>query len=79
MVGLMGSDCSEEQAKLILAKVEIDGRIWFMSDGDEAGVRCADSMFEQLSPYRFARWVKLKNGQQPTDCTSEDFRAMLSV
>jgi DNA primase len=79
VVGLMGSDCSEEQAKLILAKVEIDGRIWFMSDGDEAGVRCAHSMFEQLSPYRFAKWVKLKNGQQPTDCTSEDFQAMLSI
>jgi DNA primase len=79
VVALMGSDCSEEQAKLILAKVEVDGRIWFMSDGDEAGIRCAHSMFEQLSPYRFARWVKMKDGQQPTDCTSEDFQAMLSV
>jgi len=25
------------------------------------------------------RWVKLKDGQQPTDCTVEDFQAMLSL
>lgn len=50
-----------------------------MSDKDEAGIRCAHSMFEQLSPYRFARWVNLKDSQQPTDRTSEDFQAMLSL
>ncbi|MGD0137375.1 MAG: hypothetical protein ABSD28_00730 [Tepidisphaeraceae bacterium] len=64
---------------MILAKVEIDGRIWLLPDGDEAGARCAHSMLDQLSPYRFVRWVKLKDGQQPTDCTVEDFQAMLSL
>jgi DNA primase len=64
---------------MILAKVEIDGRIWLLPDGDEAGARCAHSMLDQLSPYRFVRWVKLKDGKQPTDCTVEDFQAMLSL
>jgi hypothetical protein len=32
VVAIMGSDCSEEQAKLILEHVEFDGRIWIMSE-----------------------------------------------
>jgi DNA primase len=79
VVALMGSDSSEAQAKMILAKVKIDGRIWLLPDGDEAGSRCANSMMRQLTPYRFVRWVKLKDGQQPTNCSSEDFQAMLSI
>ena len=36
-VAVMGSDCSEEQATLIFGRVDFDGRIWIMSDGDEGG------------------------------------------
>jgi DNA primase len=78
-VAVMGSDCSETQSKLILEKVEMDGRIWILTDGDEAGRRLADSLLVQLSPYRFVRWAKLKHGEQPTDCTIDDLQAMLSV
>lgn len=77
-VALMGSHCSDEQAKLILAKLNPDGRIWLMPDGDDAGVKCAESLLEQLSPHRFVRWVRLHNGEQPTDCTLADLEALLS-
>jgi len=76
---LMGNSISSTQVNLLRQALHADGRLWILTDGDDAGVRCAHSMFERLSPYRFSRWVKLKKGQQPTDCTSEDFQAMLSL
>jgi DNA primase len=78
-VALMGSDCSDAQAKLILQKVELDGQIALMPDGDDAGRRCANILLEKLSPYRYVRWLKLDQGKQPTDCTPEQLQAMLSV
>jgi DNA primase len=66
-VALMGSSCSEEQAKLIVDLVKPDGKVWVLPDGDEAAIRCAKSVLEQVSPYRFIRWVVLGEGQQPTD------------
>jgi DNA primase len=78
-VALMGSDCSEEQSKLVLAKVEIDGRIWLMPDGDDAGRHCAESMLSRLAPYRFVRWIKLAKDHQPTDHSAADLQAMLSI
>lgn len=78
-VALMGSDCSPEQAKLILEKVDLDGRIWIMPDGDDAGRRCAQQLLQELSPYRFVRWVKLDEGEQPTDQTMDAMQAMLTM
>jgi DNA primase len=78
-VALMGNSISSVQADLLQKILDADGRLWILTDGDEAGVRCAHSMLHQLSPYRFVRWVKLKDRQQPTDCKIEEFQTMLSV
>jgi len=78
-VALMGSDCSEEQAKLIADTVLPEGRVWLLSDGDEAGARCAGSVLSQVAAQRWTRWVKLNENEQPTDCTGEELAALLSI
>jgi DNA primase len=79
VVALMGCDCSPEQGKLILGLVESDGRIWIMSDGDPAGERCAQSMFTAVGRHRFVRRVNLGEGEQPTDCISDELDALLNM
>jgi DNA primase len=79
VVALMGNSISIAQANSVRNVLQADGRLWILTDGDEAGVRCAHSILGRISPYRFVRWVKLNDGQQPTGCTSEGFRAMLSL
>ena len=77
-IAVMGADCSEEQAKLVLDRVEFDGRVWIMSDGDEGGARLAQNLFERVAPYRFVRWVKLRDGEQPTSLSSDELAAVLT-
>jgi DNA primase len=72
VVALMGSSCSKEQAEWIRQKVIEDGTVWVMTDGDDAGRRCAGSIFVQVGPERLVRYVKLAEGEQPTDWTPED-------
>jgi DNA primase len=80
VVGLMGADCSERQAELIVSLVKPDGRVWLMPDGNqtgnrnEAGKRCAQSLLLQVSPHRFVRWVKLGDDMQPTDLSAEQLK-----
>lgn len=69
-VALMGSECSDEQAELIVAAVKPAGRLWLMPDGDRAGERLAQQLFALLSPRRFVRWYKLGERRQPTDVPS---------
>ena len=45
--------------------------------GDEAGHRCAASVLTEITPHRWARWVKLDPGRQPTDCRAEELAALL--
>ena len=71
VVGLMGSSCSAQQAKLALDLVHRTGRIWILTDGDVAGHQCGLSLLEQLSPERLCRWVRLDDGKQPTDCDAD--------
>jgi len=78
VVALMGSHCSEEQAKLIVELTKIDGKVWLIPDGDEPGVRCALSGLEQVAPYRFCRWVRLAEDQQPTDCPADELVELLN-
>jgi len=75
-VALMGASCSEEQAKLIVDLVKPDGKVWLMPDGDDAAIRCAKSLLEQVAPYRFIRWVPLDKGMQPTDVPADELAAM---
>lgn len=76
VVALMGSSISDEQAALILAGTKPTARIVFMPDGDDAGVRCATELFDKLGRHRWCRWLKLPDGTQPTDFTSEQLREL---
>jgi DNA primase len=78
-VSLMGSSCSKEQGDLIAKIVRPDGLVTILTDGDEAGERCAMSVFNEVAPRRRVRWAKLHDGKQPTDCTNEELQAMLSA
>jgi DNA primase len=66
-VALMGAECSEEQAELVVRLVKPSGRVWLIPDGDKAGERLAPSFLAQVAPHRFVRWIKLGEGRQPTD------------
>lgn len=74
-VATMGSDCSAKQAELIVSLVKPNGRVWLVPDGDAAGLRYAQSVLSQVAPHRFIRWVKLEDGQQPTDFTAKELES----
>jgi len=79
VVALMGSACSDAQAKLIVERVSAAGRVWVFPDGDDAGTRCAESLLVRLAPHRFTRWVKLEGGRQPTDCAADGLRTLIGA
>lgn len=74
VVATMGADCSERQVDLILSLVKRGGRVWISPDGDKAGERHAQTLLLLLSPHRFVHWVKMSDGQQPTDLTAEQLK-----
>ena len=74
VVGTMGSSCSEEQAEIIVSLVAPTGRVWAFTDGDKAGVRCAETILSLVAPYRFVRWVKLEPDKQPTDFSPSELK-----
>jgi DNA primase len=67
VVATMGADCSERQCQLIVTLVKPSGKVWLIPDGDDAGTRFANNVLNQVSPYRFVRWLKVEPGRQPTD------------
>lgn len=77
VVATMGSECSEEQAELIVSHVDPDGHVWVMPDGDKAGFGFAQSVLRQVAPHRFVRWIRLENGKQPTDLSVQELKACL--
>ena len=79
VIGVMGADCSERQAELIVSLVKPAGRVWLMPDGNEAGERCAEKVLRQVSPHRFVRWVKLSESKQPTDLSAEQLKNSFTV
>jgi len=79
VVATMGADCSEMQAKIIVSLVKPTGRIWIVPDGDKAGERHAQTLLALLSPHRFVRWVKMAEGQQPTNLTKEQLKSSFTV
>ncbi|HEX5399054.1 MAG TPA: CHC2 zinc finger domain-containing protein [Verrucomicrobiae bacterium] len=74
VVGTMGSDCSEEQAELIVSLVKPDGHVWMLTDGDPAGDRHARSQFIRVALHRFVRWVRMNEGKQPTHLSVEQLK-----
>jgi DNA primase len=65
--------------KPFVSLVKPMGRVWMMPDGNEAGERCALTIFRQVSPHRFVRWVKLANGKQPTDLSREQLKTSFTM
>lgn len=47
------------------------GRVWLMSDGDNAGRHCADTALAQVAPHRSVRWVVLDTGNDRNDYAHE--------
>ena len=76
-VGLMGSACSQRQAELIALHTHRDGTVWIMTDGDEAGRRCAVGTLALVAPMRACRWVVLEAGSEPTDYSQAELCEML--
>jgi len=72
VVALMGSSCSDEQAKLIVDLVSPHGKVWIIPDGNTAGVQCAKSVLERVASERFCRWIRLEENKQPTDYLVEE-------
>ena len=79
VVSTMGSDCSDEQAALIVSLVKPDGRVWAFSDGDPAGERQGIAVLSKVSPHRFVRWVRLVEGMQPTNYSAVQLKAFMSL
>jgi DNA primase len=77
VVALMGWSCSEAQAKLIASRTKPNGRVWLISDGDEAGIRCAESVLPQVAQHRFISWRRVDEGKQPTDYVGAELRGLL--
>jgi DNA primase len=78
-VALMGWTMSLEQARIVTDLVPTSGRVFVITDGDESGDRCAQSVFEQIAPFRFLKWLKLDEGKQPTDYPGGWLRTQLGV
>jgi DNA primase len=78
VVALMGSDCSDEQSKLIVASTVPSARIWLMPDGDSAGELCAQGAMPRLCPHRFVRWIRMPEGQQPTSLDRHQLSSFLN-
>jgi len=76
VVGLMGANCSREQGELIAALTSTDGVVTILTDGDDAGIRCAVSIFTEVAPRRPVKWTKLPSGTQPTDCSKTELGAL---
>ena len=76
VVGLMGSACSDTEARLILERSKPKGRIWYFADGDPAGVKCAKDTLAMLATSRLVRLV-IADGRQPTDFTEGELKKLL--
>jgi len=76
-VALMSATVSPEQIALIVGMVPRRGRLWVLTDGNQAGHFCAESLLKQLAPYRFIRWPVLKDGKRPVDCNANELRSLL--
>ena len=77
VVVLMGSACSAEQSRLLIDLVQADGRLWIFTDGDNAGNRCAQEIFMQVSPQRSVRRIVLAENKQPDDLTPDELNQLL--
>lgn len=75
-VALMGNSISSAQADSVRNVLQVDGRLWILTDGDEAGERCAVDIFQKASPDPFVRWIPLVDCQ-PTGLTKTQLAKLL--
>ena len=54
-----------EQGELIVAVASPESVVTILSDGDDARVRCAASIFTEVAPHRKVGCAKLQEGKQP--------------
>lgn len=74
-VALMGSSCSPEQARLLSDSTK---RVLILSDGDEAGSQCVDSVWHAVGTKVDCRNVFVQEGKQPTDLSADDLDQLLT-
>jgi DNA primase len=79
VVATMGASCSAEQRDAILSLVWPNRRLFIFTDGDAAGDRCAQEIFAHVGPHRFVRWIRLKDGKQPTDFSPAELWEVLDL
>jgi DNA primase len=77
VIAPMGWAMSEEQGKIITDLISPEGRVWIVSDGDDAGDRGAVNVFKEVAPRRFVKWLKLERNTQPTDYPAAFYRERL--
>jgi DNA primase len=78
VVAVMGSSASDEQLRLIEGRVNPQGRVWVMTDGDKPGIRCGKAICEALSKKRTCRLV-YQDGRQPTDYSESELERLLEA
>lgn len=78
VVAIMGSSASQEQLDLIVSKVNPQGRVWVMTDGDTAGIRCGNAICNALASKRLCRFIYEEN-RQPTDYSEAEINGLLGL
>jgi DNA primase len=79
VVALMGSSCSTEQAALIVKASAPDGIIWILTDGDDAGDLCVESITQPIRRERKMQRLELGDGVQPTDLSLKELRKLIPI
>lgn len=77
VVALMGSDCSDMQTAIMTKLIRESGSITVFTDGDDAGRNCAGELFLRLGDRFAMHYIRLNDGEQPTDLDSEELAAVL--
>ncbi len=76
VVALMGATCSVDQAGAVLKLASRSARIWCFTDADKAGEKCAHSLFTEVGPQRFCKWIRPRKSQ-PTDSGADEIKELL--
>lgn len=78
-VALMGAECSEEQTEAVSGLLAPSGRLWLMTDGTDLGDGLARIVLGRFARRHFVRWVRLSEGEQPTDLDAAKLKQCLTT
>jgi DNA primase len=79
VVALMGSVLSRKHEVTISKLVSSGGTVWLMPDGNDAGMRCAETALPALARNHRVRWAKLTDHRQPTDLMKSELDTHFAV